>query len=177
MDLSAFAQTNQALTKREIERRGTLFLLEKMMGKIVTLRYNTDGKPFLENETVHFSLSHSYDRLVVLLNSEHPTGVDIEKIRDKVLNIKSRFLAPAELSDAGEDCVKLIVYWSAKEALFKVFGRHHVDFTQHFFVHPFERQEQGSLTGEIRLESIQKKYNMIYEKMLDYVLVYVIDEL
>jgi phosphopantetheinyl transferase len=163
--------------KRGIEKGGTLFLLEKLMAKPVNLCYTTEGKPYLENESSHISISHSHNKLVIVLNSESETGVDIELIRDKVLKIKHKFLTAAELIDAGEDVEKLIIYWACKEALYKLYGKKEVDFIAHLYIHPFEKNASGSLTGEINLTSFRKKIKLHYEKIEDYMLVYTLNEI
>jgi phosphopantetheinyl transferase (holo-ACP synthase) len=163
--------------KRELEKGATAFLLEKLFGNAVHLSYNTEGKPFLKSEKCHISISHSHDKLVIICNTKYDTGVDVELIRDKVLKIKDKFLSQVELDEAKENVEKLIIYWAAKETLYKVYGLKEVEFAKHLFVHPFELKTQGQISGEINLESFRKKFNLHYEKLEDYMLVYVLNEL
>lgn len=163
--------------KRELERNATAFLLEKLFSKTVNLSYNAEGKPLLPEESCHISISHSHDKLVIICNTQCDTGVDVELIRDKVIKIKDKFLSPTELIEAKENVEKLIIYWAAKETLYKVYGLKEVEFAKHLFVHPFELKPQGTLTGEINLESFRKKFNLHYEKLEDYILVYILNEL
>ncbi len=163
--------------KRELEQKATAFLLEKLFGKGVDLSYNAEGKPELKKESCHISISHSHDKLVIIYNTTCATGVDVELIRDKVLKIKDKFLSVAELNEAKENVEKLIVYWAAKETLYKVYGLKEVEFAKHLFVQPFELKAEGKILGEINLESFQKKFNLHYEKLEDYILVYVLDEI
>ena len=164
-------------TKRELEKNATAFLLEKLFGKPVNLTYNEEGKPQLKEETCHISISHSHDKLVIICNTQCDTGIDVELIRDKVLKIKDKFLSVPELDEAKNNVEKLIIYWAAKETLYKIYGLKEVEFTKHLFVHPFTLHETGTLTGEIYLESFRKKFNLHYEKLEDYMLVYVLNEL
>lgn len=162
--------------KRELEKNATSFLLEKLFNKRVELSYNSEGKPELKQEDCHISISHSHDKLVIICNKLKPTGIDVELIRDKVLKIKDKFLSTDELNEAKENVAKLIVYWAAKEALYKFYSRKEVEFAKHLFVHPFELKAQGLLLGEIRLESFNKKLRLHYEKLEDYMLVYILEE-
>jgi 4'-phosphopantetheinyl transferase len=162
--------------KRELEKNATAFLLEKLFGKTVDLKYNSEGKPQLNSESCHISISHSHDKLVIICNTKDDTGVDVELIRDKVLKIKDKFLSQAELEEAKDNVEKLILYWAAKETLYKVYGLKEVEFAKHLFVHPFDLKSTGTLTGELNLESFRKKFNLHYEKLEDYMLVYVLNE-
>ena len=162
--------------KRELEKSATLFLLEKLFNKPLQLEYNTEGKPQLKEEKCHISISHSHDKLVIICNTECNTGVDVELIRDKVLKIKDKFLSAVELEEAKDNVEKLIIYWAAKETLYKVYGLKEVEFAKHLYVNPFELKQQGELVGEINLENFRKKFNLHYEKLEDYMLVYVLNE-
>lgn len=162
--------------KRELEKNATAFLLEKLFGTAVNLSYNSEGKPQLHSEGCHISISHSHDKLVIICNTKYDTGVDVELIRDKVLKIKDKFLSAVELDEAKDNVEKLIIYWAAKETLYKVYGLKEVEFAKHLFVHPFSVKEKGTLTGEINLESFRKKFNLHYEKLEDYMLVYILNE-
>lgn len=173
-DYTAFTGLSR---KRELEKSATLFLLEKLFNKPVKLEYNTEGKPLLREEACHISISHSHDKLVIICNTQCDTGIDVELIRDKVLKIKDKFLSAIELEEAKDNVEKLIIYWAAKETLYKVYGLKEVEFAKHLNVHPFELKAEGMLVGEINLESFRKKFNLHYEKLEDYMLVYVLDEL
>ncbi len=175
--LPDYSAITEITAKRELEKNATAFLLEKLFNKTVELSYNEEGKPELKDETCHISISHSHDKLVILCNKNCQTGVDIELIRDKVLKIKDKFLSEKELKEAKDNVEKLIICWAAKEALYKLYGLKEVEFAKHLFVHPFQLNQEGALLGEINLDSFRKKFNLHYEKLDDYMLVYVIDEL
>jgi 4'-phosphopantetheinyl transferase len=163
--------------KRELERNATAYLLEKMFNNKCKLEYSPEGKPSIKGEACHISISHSHDKLAIISNEAAPTGVDVELIRDKVLKIKDKFLSAEELNEANDNVEKLIIYWAAKEALYKLYGLKEVEFAKHLYVHPFDLSFPGKLTGEIRLEKFQKKFNLHYEKLEDYMLVYILEEL
>ena len=163
--------------KRESEKKATVFLLEKLFNKTVVLSYNAEGKPELRAENCHISISHSHDKLVIICNTKEATGVDVELIRDKVLKIKDKFLSVAELNEAKDNIEKLIIYWAAKETLYKIYGLKEVEFAKHLFICPFELKPVGKICGEIDLDGFRKKFNLHYEKLEDYMLVYVLDEL
>ncbi len=87
------------------------------------LFYDEEGKPFLKNGK-HVSISHSFDMVVVII-SEYPVGVDIEKKRQKILNVAEKFTQwdYRNTSFSAHNVLqKLTMIWSAKEAGFKAHG-------------------------------------------------------
>ena len=177
LQLPDFAVLNGLIAKRDIEKNGTVFLLEKLFDEGVELLYTKEGKPFLKDKNTHISITHSYDKLAIIRNDKFPTGIDVELIRNKVLKIKTKFLCKSELKDADDNVEKLIVYWAAKETLYKMYGFIKVDFVAHLLIQYFELKNTGNLIGEIRLENFYKKVKMHYEKSEDYVLVYALNEI
>lgn len=177
LNLEAFAAQEQLTVKREIETRGKEHLIARLIKTPCELVYDDKGKPFVKDSSLHISVSHSHDRLAIMVNTEEATGIDIELIRKNVVNIKTKFLGPAELEDAGDHVEKLLVYWAAKETLYKIYGLKEVAFIENLFVEPFEYTDQGQLTGHIRLEQFNKRFALQYQEMNGYILVYALHEL
>jgi phosphopantetheinyl transferase len=177
LQLPDFAEQRAITGKRDLERKGSLFLLEKLFNKPVSLLYSPEGKPFVERESAHISISHSHDKLAIIKNDDHATGIDIELIRDKVLKVRDKFLCEEELDATGTNVEKLILYWAAKEALYKLYGMKEVEFAKHLFIENFEMTALGNFTGHIRLERFHKKFLLHYEKLEDYMLVYILHEI
>ncbi|MGZ3883892.1 MAG: 4'-phosphopantetheinyl transferase family protein [Bacteroidia bacterium] len=177
LDLALYAAQEGLSAKRDIERNGTLFLLKALLNEPVELAYNAEGKPYLAGSGLHISISHSHDRLAVIADTRGPTGIDIEQIRDKVLRIRTKFLNRKELKCAGDNVEKLITYWACKEALYKINSLRNIDFVAHLQVDDFEMAGKGILQGAVRVEDFHKKYRLHYEKLEDYMLVYVLDEI
>jgi phosphopantetheinyl transferase len=136
------------------------------------LFYNNEGKPYLEGKSSYISISHSHQFLAIIINEFEATGIDIEVIRDKVLKIKHKFLSKTELLDANDDIEKLLIYWSAKETLYKIYGLKEVNFIEHLFVKPFTKHNLGSIIGEIKLKDFTETFHLNYQLLDDNVLVY-----
>lgn len=88
------------------------------------LFYDQDGKPFLKDGK-NISISHSFD-LVALIISEHSIGVDIEKKREKIINVADKFTHwdYRNTSFSSQNILqKLTMIWSAKEAGYKAHGK------------------------------------------------------
>ena len=91
LDLKGFSETRINLQKRELEKVGTQFLLAEMLkSNDFNLEYTQYGKPFLVGKTEHISISHSYNKLAIIINTKETTGIDIELIREKVVNIQQK---------------------------------------------------------------------------------------
>lgn len=177
IDLAAFAAQEGLTAKREIETKGKEHLAARLIDERCEIVYDDKGKPFVKDSHLHISISHSHDRLAMMVNSREATGIDIELIRKNVVNIKTKFLGQAELADAGDHVEKLLVYWAAKETLYKIYGLKEVAFIENLFVEPFEYKDRGQLTGHIRLPAFNKRFALHYEEIKDYILVYALHEL
>jgi phosphopantetheinyl transferase (holo-ACP synthase) len=71
----------------------------------------------------------------------------------------------------------LTVVWSAKEALYKLYGKSEVQM-EHMTIMPFVVGNEGIITGKLELDHFQKEYELSYHFSDDgeYLLVYTIDE-
>ena len=177
LDLKAFSLKHQDVSKREIENLGKNYLLAQLTSDTTQLIYDDKGKPHLANDSRHLSISHSHDRLVIIINEKEETGIDIELIRDKVLKIKHKFLSHSELSDADNDVEKLLIYWAAKETLYKVYGLKEVDFIKHLAINPFIKQTHGKLKGFINLSNFNASFELNYQLVDNYALVYALKKI
>jgi len=177
LDLKTFSMQENLVIKREIETKGKEHLAKHLLGDSCCINYDNKGKPFLEGDSRHISISHSHDKLAIIVNDSQSTGIDIELIRDKVLKIKHKFLTNEELKDADDDTEKLLIYWAAKETLYKIYGLKEVDFIAHLFVKPFTKHNLGSIIGNINLPEFKESFELNYQILDDYVLVYALQKI
>jgi phosphopantetheinyl transferase len=78
----------------------------------------------------------------------------------------------------GEKIEKLILYWSAKEALYKLYGKGEIAFTTQLLIEPFTLGLQGELTAAIRgIETPLENLTVHYRFLNDHVLTYVCHQL
>lgn len=172
LDLKAFAMHENLSAKREIETKGKEYLAKKLLGDNCIIAYDDKGKPYLSSDSKHISISHSHDKLAIIINEKESTGIDIELIRDKVLKIKHKFLTNEELLEVNDDVEKMLIYWAAKETLYKIYGLKEVDFIAHLFVKPFTKHKLGTIIGNINLPNFKESFELNYQLIEDYVLVY-----
>ena len=177
LNLNEYANSLDLIAKREIETQGKNYLINRLLNQEATITYDEKGKPFLTNDTRHISISHSHDKLAIIVNEKEATGIDIELIRDKVLKIKHKYLSAAELIEANNDVEKLLIYWAAKETLYKIYGLKEVDFIEHLFVKPFTKHNLGLIIGEINLPEFKETFELNYQLLDDYVLVYALNKI
>ncbi len=113
------------------------------------------GKPFFKENTCQLSLSHSYPYVASLADIRQSVGIDLEQIKKKLLKIGPRVLHPSELQDAGDDETKHCIYWCAKEALLKIYGKKDLVFSEHLLINPFNLEKEGNLTGKIMVNETE----------------------
>lgn len=94
-------------------------------------------KPFLENESYHFSISHCGDYAAAIVSRDKRVGLDIEIVSDKIGRVKDKFVNHIEsgiiehFDKHLNDLMKYTLLWSCKEAMFKWYGEGQVDFRGH----------------------------------------------
>lgn len=130
------------------------------------------GKPFLKDSEYFITLSHSFPYVAAQISNKVPVGIDVEQPTEKLLRIAPRILDPVELENAGDDIVKHCIYWCAKEALYKIYGKRGLLFTNHLRVHPFVKQEMGNLSGVIEFNGVIQNAKLVYRIEKDFVMVF-----
>ncbi|SJZ54694.1 4'-phosphopantetheinyl transferase family protein [Sediminibacterium ginsengisoli] len=108
-------------------------------------------KPFLPDETYHFSISHCGDYAAAIVSTTRRVGIDVELLTPKIEKVMYKFLHADELAfvekQAGDRLPLLTLLWSAKESLFKWWGRGEVDFREVMRLQPFHMNEAGLISG------------------------------
>ncbi len=162
--------------RRRLEWLASRWLLHLMSGRKVRGACLKDefGKPYLDNSFFEISISHSREFVVVMAGPQ-PVGIDIQKLVGKIESISHKFLRPEELESLSQQdrLEHLHVYWGAKEALYKAYGRRQLDFREHIHIEPFEfNLRVGSCTGWVRKEDFNETFELRYEQIGEYILVY-----
>ncbi len=120
--------------KREEDRKRSL-AGEVLIKRILADNFNVNaviecdekGKPFVANEDVFISISHSGD-YVFCAASITPIGADIEEIKPINLKVAKKFATDEELIFIGDSAERFYEVWTAKEAYFKLKGEAAVNF-------------------------------------------------
>lgn len=147
-------------------------LVEKLNLSYHGLTKDAYGKPLLRGYPHHISLSHSYPYVTAIINTEKAVGIDLEHFKSKLLRIAPRMFSPSELKDAGNNLIKNSIYWSAKEAMMKVYGKKDLVFSENLLVEPFSLESTGILTGHIITPEKETTLSLHYKQYPDFVIVY-----
>ena len=105
-------------TQKKAQSVAAGLLLSHVFGTEVTYRYTEKGKPYLDDLSHHFSISHS-QQWVALAVSETNIGLDLQAnapIRPAVLR---RCFTQEEQNYVGEDAERFAQLWTRKEAYSK----------------------------------------------------------
>lgn len=168
-------QVKSLLIKRQ--KLAVLFLLNKVLGGQVTVEYNADGKPILLNHDMEVSMTHSQERVAIML-SPKLAGLDLQLIDPKIEKIIPRFLSPQELEniDNPDRLDHAHVLWGAKEALYKIYSKRGLTFSEQLLIKPFTYSPDGGIiTGKVLAEGQEWSYQLKYEKIDGYMLVYLLN--
>jgi phosphopantetheine--protein transferase-like protein len=161
---------------RKLQWFATRHLVNQMLGGNQVIGKDAGGKPFLKNGSGHISISHTQSLAAVILNNQKNVGVDLEAFNPRIERIAHKFLTENEITaiKPGEKIEKLILYWSAKEALYKLYGKGGIEFKTQLLIEPFELQKQGMLTANITgipepMKDLQVHYDFFDDHVISYV--------
>ncbi len=136
------------------------------------IRKDEHNKPHLAKDHAHITITHSFPYVAAQLHLDKPVGIDLENFTDKILKLEHKYLNEQEIFDANHDLTKLMVYWSAKEALYKIHGRRKISFNEQLEINPFELQNSGILEGKIIYDHTIERIELFFKVADDYVMVY-----
>jgi phosphopantetheinyl transferase len=135
------------------------------------LKYDEAGKPiFSQNKTLSISHSGKYAAVII---SNHSVGIDIEKISDKAMKIKHKFLHvelnyPQELNNQIS-----LVYWNIKESIYKAVGITGIDFKKNILALPLDINDAKCKSWYINNDDIYS-FETYFRISKNYTLAYVI---
>lgn len=137
--------TDTMTEARKREWLASRVLVKRLLGFEPDISYTDAGAPFLVGLSKRISISHTKGFAAVILSDNPAAGIDIEYMSDRVKKIRTRFMSASEDSQIDEyyETEHLLVYWSAKETLFKMIGQSDVDFKEHLQIHPFQYSNEG----------------------------------
>lgn len=138
------------------------------------LYYTEEGKPHLKDGRT-ITISHSFDFSAIAISNTE-IGIDIEKNRDKIKRIASKFIG-SENDYLSQDYLteQLTVIWGAKESLFKIHPDGGLLFIDHLPIDKFKLHEKET-TGHILKAPICTNYKIYFDIFDGYTLVYATNE-
>jgi len=140
----------------------------------VNLKKDVHGKPYLSKYPGHISLSHSGNMAAAVFHPQQCVGIDIERIRPKIIDIDKKFLSLDELQFIAEGKDKLetlFVCWCVKESIYKWHGRKGLSFKDSIAIQPFEYRQKGTVNASIDISG-NPVLSIHYENIGEYMLAY-----
>lgn len=117
------------------------------------------NKPYLLDSNYHLSLSHTTTHVAAGIHMHKPLGIDLETVTQRLHIIKHKFLTDTERKDADDNIEKLCIYWSAKESLYKLYGKRGVHFQNELQVQPFQ-MDDAIIHGAIKMAEFQGDFQI-----------------
>jgi 4'-phosphopantetheinyl transferase len=156
-------------------------LLKHLISKeeYIPLVYDENGKPHFTDKSHFLSVSHTGNVSAAIVSSSFHVGIDIEIIHPRIEKIVNKFLSNFEKTAINIDhrLEMLYIYWSAKEALYKMYGKRNLLFIENMTIAPFQYNcSGGKIKGVISTESFNYEFDLCYRKVDEYMLVYVVDK-
>ncbi len=145
-------------------------LLQEMQPEVDvnSIEYAANGKPYLVNESVHFSVSHCNGFAACVISEEGPVGIDIELIQDRIKKVAPKFLHHSELEKINTlneeaQLKEMSFVWAAKEAMYKMNEKLGLDFSEHLRVEGLTNNTNGMMSGSILSEAAALDVEIHYE--------------
>ena len=167
---------SESLRKQRLAVRA---LLNTMFDEKVYLSHHDNGKPYLENNPVNISITHTEKYVAVILHEEENVGIDIESLDRDFSAVEKRALSEDEIEDLEDEKrnEQLAIYWCAKEAIFKLLSRYNVDFAEQIEIERFRPRGEGELEATfIGKKDEEEEFDLEYITFDRNVLVWVVGE-
>ena len=167
---------SESLRKQRLAVRA---LLNTMFDEKVYLSHHDNGKPYLENNPVNISITHTEKYVAVILHEEENVGIDIESLDRDFSAVEKKALSEDEIEDLEDEKrnEQLAIYWCAKEAVFKLLSRYNVDFAEQIEIERFRPRGEGELEATFTSKKDEEEeFDLEYITFDRHVLVWVVGE-
>ncbi len=168
------ALTRFSAPERIREFAAVRVLLHMLEPEAARISYHPSGRPFLADDALHLSISHTRGYAAIALSETVPVGIDIEQAGHRAWRLRDRFVGPAEVCP---DEWSALLHWSAKETAFKMMDCSAVDFVEHLHVSGLgdgsptkEPDAQRTFTVRTTHPEHQGDYTLSYWSHPDFVL-------
>lgn len=168
------------LTKSEARRREKLAvraLLNTVFEDKVYLGHHDNGSPFIQNNSIHISITHTTRFVAIITHPTEDVGIDVESLERDFSAVEKIALSEEEkedLSDKNRN-LHLAIYWCAKEALYKRMSQHGVNFAKQMEIDRFSPKEEGEIDATfIDKDGEEEEFELQYEIFENHVLVWLV---
>lgn len=153
---------NESLRKQRLAVRA---LLDSMFEEKVYLSHHDNGKPYIENNAINISITHTDQYVAVILNEEDEVGIDCESLNRDFSAVEKKALSDEEIGDLEDEQKneQLAIYWCAKEAIFKLTSQYDVDFAEQIQIDGFRYRNEGELSATFTdKDGYEQELNLYY---------------
>ena len=167
---------SESLRKQRLAVRA---LLNALFEEKVYLSHHDNGKPYLENNAVNISITHTEKYVAVILHEEEDCGIDIESLDRDFSAVEKKALSEEEIEDLEEEKrnEQLAIYWCAKEAIFKLLSRYNVDFAEQIEIERFRPRGEGELEATFMDKNEDEQdFKLEYMTFDRHVMVWVVED-
>ncbi len=165
------------LKKRQTEYLATRLLLQQLLGEKAEIIYLESGRPQIKNSNQNISISHSAN-LVAIFISDNLIGIDVETASRNIDKVVKRFLHPRELEwieKSEKQQFLKVLFWCAKEAVYKCACQPGIQFDTQIFIYPFEYSKSNVFKAKTILKNREKYYNLCHISYENNIVVYCVE--
>lgn len=163
---------SESLRKQKLAVRA---LLDKLFEEKVYLSHHDNGKPYIENNAVNISITHTDKFVAIILNETEEVGIDCESMDRDFSAVEKKALSEEEIEDLDDDKrnEQLAIYWCAKEAVYKKMSQYRVDFAEQIEVESFRLRGEGEIEATfIHKDGYEEELSLQYITFERHVLVW-----
>ena len=170
LSLSKEAQKRLSARKSDSHRKGYLAVRQLLNQHGIAPQlhqYEANGAPYLTDGRF-ISISHTKNIAAVVI-SNSPIGVDVEYYQKKIIKIAPRFMHQKEIDNTTQEN-KIYYYthfWTAKEAIQKVFNRAGIHFAERVFIKPFSSETKIG-NGQVNNKNKMFNFKLYFFDFKDY---------
>ena len=167
---------SESLRKQRLAVRA---LLNTLFDEKVYLSHHDNGKPYIENNSINISITHTEKYVAVILDRDDEVGIDIESLDRDFSAVEKKALSEDEIDDLEDEKrnEQLAIYWCAKEAVFKLLSRYNVDFAEQIEIERFRPRGEGELEATFTSKKDdEEEFDLEYITFDRHVLVWVVGE-
>ena len=173
VDPSELERVKDFHPEKKLEQYASRIVLEKLCNQFQIpfhgIYKDEHGKPFLKNSEAHISITHSFPFVAALINTKEACGIDIEQPRTQLIRISHKFLSDSEKLICQDDLEKLCLCWSAKESLYKLYGRKRLSFKTNLMIREISADKLETTLHE---DTQSKPITLHHRKVETHTLVY-----
>ena len=168
---------SESLRKQRLAVRA---LLNQIFEEKVYLAHHDNGKPYIENDSINISITHTDKYVAVILDQNDEVGIDIESLDRDFSVVEKKALSEDERDDLDDDREEkneqLAIYWCAKEAIYKRMSINGVDFAEQISVEKFSPREDGEIEAVFHhKDGTEVEINLEYMTFENHVMVWVVE--